>query len=85
MYTEDMLEACPLVAVGSFIYKLRPINTVRKDVRGNWEWVDVLTPVGVPVVKSTFDSEKVAQWVAEACNFYAEHLKQLGVSNEVSS
>lgn len=83
MYTDDMLKACPLVAVGNFIYKLRPVQELRRDDRGNWRDVEVLKPVGVPLMKATFDSEKVAQWVVEACNYYAEHLHSLGAAHEI--
>jgi hypothetical protein len=84
MYTDDMLKACPLVAVGSLIYKLRPVKELKRGDRGGWQEVEVLKPVGVPLVKATFDSEKIAQWVVDACNHHAEHLNKSEVGNELS-
>lgn len=84
MYTEDMLEACPLVAVGSLIYKLRPVKELKRGDRGDWQEVEGLTHVGVPLIKATFESEKVAQWVVDACNHYAEHLQQSGACDAIS-
>lgn len=76
MTIQSLLEACPVVADGVFIRKLRPVADMQRDERGHWQQVQTFKPVGVALAKATFDSEENARIVAQACNFYAEHLKK---------